>query len=191
MPTETRDVPTGTVTDADQLQLELLAAADLIGTTCESVAIFSGAPDDTIEMMFVGVADDTELDNVIAAHPSYTAGLTNLIALTENVFATIWERPLQPGERLKVAARLHLEFGDASDLEVANINFDAVARRRTGEAAFVASGGAGSGLTEHGEIPQVQARLVASGNLAQLQIATRRTATATINGLVNIDSRVA
>jgi phage tail sheath protein FI len=186
MPIESRDVATGTITDAEQLQRELNVAADLIGAVCSGVAIYTGAPDDTIEMQFDVAADDTEIDNVIAAHPSYTPGLVASIALTAGVWATIWTLPLASGERLDIEARIDIDLGDGSDLETETARSTTTARRRTGGAVFVASGPADS----FGEIQQTRLRFVASGSFVELQLMAQVTNTVELSGEVTVRSEM-
>jgi len=81
MPIVTRVVPHGTVT-ADQLLTEIRASASLIGAACDSVAVWPGQSDDTIEIGFDAGPNDAELDAVIAAHPVFAPGLVSTVQLT-------------------------------------------------------------------------------------------------------------
>lgn len=189
MPTITRDVPTGTITDADQFQRELNVDASAIGATCTGVAIYAGAPDDTISMDFDASPDGTAVDTVIAAHPTYSPDMVASIALTPNTWGTIWTFPLIEGERVEVDVTVTIDFGTAATIETTTIHLDEMARRRTGGAAVVASSGGGAQI-RYGEIPQAAARLIASGNFLLLQIRSARNDTATVSGGVSVESRI-
>lgn len=190
MPTITRTVPTGNITDADQLQRELNVAASLIGASCTGVAIYTGAPNDTISMDFDAVPTGAQVDAVIAAHPSYTPGLVPSLALTANTWATVWTLPLIEGERAEIDATITIDFGDASTIETSTIHLDEMVRRRAGGGAVITNNGTGGALVRYGEIPQAAARLQASGNFVQLQLRSARTATATLEGTVDVESRI-
>lgn len=190
MTTITRSIPTGDITDADQLQRELNVATSLIGASCIGVAIYTDAPNDTISMDFDAVPTNAQVDAVIAAHPSYTPGLVESIALTANAWSTVWRIPLIPGERVEIDATVTLDFGDATNIETTTIHVEEMVRRRSAGAAVVTNNGTGGVFLRYGEIPQAVARLQASGNFVELQIRSARTGTATLTGNIIFESRV-
>lgn len=178
MPIETREVLAGTITDAEQLRRELNVAAVALGTTCTTLAIYPGDPNDTIQMELGAAANAAAIDSVIAAHPSYTAGLASAVNLVAGTWVLLWTLPMAPGEVLTVTGSFDIRTGAADDVEAGAAEIKAKARRRTGGNAYVS----GFSFEFEGDIPQARLRLQASGINLELRILTQSNAAATITG---------
>ena len=183
MSIETRTAPTGTI-NASQLQRELVASA-AVGAVCTGVGVTVGDPDDTIRMEFSGAADDSAIDAVIAAHPSYIPGVPSPIAVTSGAWVTCYETKVGVGEWLGLDVKLIVTTGNASTLEVHTIYFECMTRRRVGEGVKVAD----QGLTKvYGDLPNVRARAVAATTeLLRVQVNVQRNTSLTVQ-IVRVES---
>jgi hypothetical protein len=76
----TRGVLAGTV-DPARLLIELNVDTN-VGTECTRVAAFPGAPNDALEIEFVGDPDPNDVDAVLAAHPSTDPIISRLAEIT-------------------------------------------------------------------------------------------------------------
>lgn len=186
MATETRQVPTGTITDAEQLLRELNVASPSIGTTCTTVAIYPGTPNDTVQMDFVSTPDGNEIDTVIAAHPSYTPGLSASINMSAGTWITIWTLPMSPGETLELSGTIKLTIGTSADMQVGKARFSSMGRRRSGGNAYIP----GTTVSFDGDIPQSRLRFVTSGAFVSLQVLTQAAGVATVSGNVFTASEI-
>jgi hypothetical protein len=177
MTTITKDVPTGTVTNAEQLQRELSASAD-VGARCEGVAIYEGELDDTLELTFDVAPDDTAVDAVIASHPSYAFGFPESLVVTADTWTTLYETAIAPGEWAEINTKVIVTTGDVATLEAHTVHFDCMARRRTGESVVVSDRGSGR---NYGDLPDFRVRgIAASESIIRVQLNIARSDTLTV-----------
>lgn len=178
-----RTVPTGTI-NPEQLSFELNAAD--ITTVCEAIGLLVGAPNDTLELVFVAAPDETEVDAVIAAHPSYTFGIASPVSFTADIWETIYSLPLaSQGEWVHLDAEISLQIGDETDMQVSTIYVDTNAKRFRGSSSALVLSGRGGSVDEYGDVPLAEGRMIADGFFIRFQLRIGVTASATVEGEVN------